>query len=453
MDDAGASDEFWEDLLAFIEERRVVPIIGADLSVLPDGTPLRQHLAARLVERLNLDVPDPAGASLNEVVCAHVAKRGRREDVYPKLRALMREMQVPTPPALAALSRIDDFDLFVTLGFDSLLVEALDVSRHGGEPNTRHIGYSPQRPQDLPVPRENLPYPVVYALLGRLSAAPDYVISDDDLLEFLSGLQSEARRPEKLFDALQSSHLLFIGCAFEDWLARFFIRIAKNRPLSLQRGEGEYLVDHRLAHDKSLVVFLQHFSYSTRIVPMPGADFAIELERRWRARRPPRNADARLPAPEPDAAAVDSRIFLSYSRDDSEAAERLYRRLDALGLDVWFDRDRLDGGDAYEQKIRRQVRTCALFILVASRRAEQRVEGFFRKEWRQAEERMRGIADHVPFLLPIAVDDVSSRAEGFPEAFRRLHWTRAPGGVLPPDFETHVVQLIRDHGRRARGLV
>lgn len=451
MDDK--QEEFWDDLLAFIDERRVVPIIGSDLSVLQDGQTLRDHLANRLAERLDLRGGLPPGrVTLNDVVCAHVARRGRREDIYPKLRSLMREIEVPTPPALAALARIEDFDLFVTLGFDRLLVDAIDAERHGSEPLTAHIGYSPQRPLDLPALRAGHEGPTVYALLGKLSAAPDYVITDEDLLEFISGLQSEARRPERLFDTLQSRHLLFIGCGLEDWLARFFIRIAKNRPLSMQRGEGEYLIDHRIESDRRLVLFLEHFSYSTRIVPMEGAAFAVELERRWRARRRPLSPASGEPRADVDHAQPGSRIFLSYSRDDSAAAERLYRRLDALGLDVWFDRDRLDGGDAYEQKIRRQVRSCALFIFVASRRAEQRVEGFFRKEWRLAEERMRGIADHVPFVLPIAVDDVSSRSDGFPEAFRRVHWTRAPDGVLPPEFESHVVQLVRDHGRRAQGL-
>lgn len=452
MEEQTDLEEFWEDLLAFIEEGRVVPIVGADLATLPDGKPLREHLAQRLAQRLRVNDDPSVRHSLNEVVGAYVSRRGRREDVFPRLRTLAKEMVIEPPPVLASLARISDFKLYVTLGFDNVLVDALNRERFDSEPRTQHIGYSPQRPADLPAPLETLADPVVYALLGRVSAAPDYVISDEDLLEFLSALQSDSRRPNLLFDTLQSSHLLMIGCNFPDWLARFFIRITKNRPLSLQRGEAEFVVDERLADDKSLVVFLENFSYGTRIVPVAPDTFVAELERRWLARRSPGRAAAVIARREPEPDTPLAPIFLSYSRDDGEAAERLYRRLDALGLDVWYDRDRLESGDAYEQKIRRQVRSCAFFIAVISRRAEQRPEGFFRREWRQAEERMRGISDHVPFVLPIAVDDVNTRGDGIPEPFRKLHWARLDGGVATPEFEAHIVQLVREHCKRRRGL-
>lgn len=445
-------EEFWDDLLAFVEERRVVPIIGNDLSQLADGTPLHRHLAQRLAERLRVaEVDGTPPQTLNEVVCAFLARRGRREDIYPKLRMLTKELRVQPSPALLALARITDFDLFVTLGFDTLLLDAINQERFGGEQRTQHIGYAPQRPADLPAPHHQLVDPVVYALLGRVSAAPDYVIADEDLLEFLSALQSDTRRPNLLFDALQSSHLLLIGCGFPDWLARFFIRIAKSRPLSMQRGEAEYIIDEHVSGDASLVVFLRNFSYGTRIVPMDPATFVIELERRW-SQRHRSTAPSAATRREPESVAASSAIFLSYARDDSDAAERLYRRLDGLGLDVWFDRERLESGDAYEQKIRKLVRSCAFFMPVISRRAEQRVEGYFRREWRQAEERMRGIADHVPFILPVSVDDVNTRGDGIPESFRKLQWSRLPDGVSTPEFESRVVQLVREHSKRQRGL-
>ena len=48
-------DFFWDDLLAYIEERRVIPIVGAELLTVADGSgsevPLMGALAARLAER------------------------------------------------------------------------------------------------------------------------------------------------------------------------------------------------------------------------------------------------------------------------------------------------------------------------------------------------------------------------------------------------------------------
>ena len=43
--------------------------------------------------------------------------------------------------------------------------------------------------------KDKLPRPTIYHLMGKLSTTKDYVISDEDLLEQLCELQSEARHP------------------------------------------------------------------------------------------------------------------------------------------------------------------------------------------------------------------------------------------------------------------
>ena len=235
-------EEFWEDLLACLEERRVVPIVGPELCVLRRDSgdlTLQRWVAERLVERLRLDPAtlEPAYA-LNDVVRAYLAARGRREELYPKIRAILKDMPAEVPEALRRLARIPAFDLFVSLTFDTLLADAVNLERFGGEARALHLAYSPSKAQDLPAPRGRLPAPVVYSLFGRASVAPDYVISDEDTLEFMCALQSEARRPHLLFDELHANHLLIIGCRFPDWLARFFIRLSKSRQLSAQRGES-----------------------------------------------------------------------------------------------------------------------------------------------------------------------------------------------------------------------
>ena len=50
-------DEFWDDLLQFVEERRVIPIVGPDLLVARvDGKsmPLHAAIARRLAEKLRV---------------------------------------------------------------------------------------------------------------------------------------------------------------------------------------------------------------------------------------------------------------------------------------------------------------------------------------------------------------------------------------------------------------
>ena len=68
-------------------------------------------------------------------------------------------------------------------------------------------------------------------------------------------------------------------------------------------------------------------------------------------------------------------VFLSYAREDTEAAKRIADALRAFGIEVWFDQSELRGGDAWDQKIRTQIRTCALFLPIISQRTEERSEG------------------------------------------------------------------------------
>src|SRR5438270_927949 len=84
------------------------------------------------------------------------------------------------------------------------------------------------------------------------SRSPSYAISDEDLLEFLYALQSESRRPERLFDELENNHLLIVGGNFSDWVARMFLRTAKRRRLSDPREVLEILADDRSGKDPGL---------------------------------------------------------------------------------------------------------------------------------------------------------------------------------------------------------
>ena len=194
-----------------------------------------------------------------------------------------------------SLAAITDFDLFVSTTFDSLLESAINLERFDGAPSTEVLSYAPNRVADLPSERDRLQRPVVYHLFGKLSASPTYVISDEDLLEFICALQSEHLAPEKLFHELEHNHLLFIGSNFTNWLARLFLRMAKRQRLSDPRDVGEVLADDHSSEDDRLVAFLQQVSVRTRIY-MGAERFVEELHARWQARRKPAAAVRRRDA-------------------------------------------------------------------------------------------------------------------------------------------------------------
>jgi tetratricopeptide (TPR) repeat protein len=135
-------------------------------------------------------------------------------------------------------------------------------------------------------------------------------------------------------------------------------------------------------------------------------------------------------------------IFLSYASQDAEAANRICEALRAAGVEVWFDQSELVGGDAWDAKIKRQIRDCVLFLPVISERTQLRREGYFRLEWHLADERSRLIARGTPFLVPVVIDDTGERDALVPDSFLAIQWTRLPNGVANLEFVNRVRSLL-----------
>ena len=446
---ATLDDDAWDDLLNFIEERRVIPIIGPELLKVDTETGPRllyDWIAEKLAGKLSVDTARlPQPYTLNDVVCWFLSSHGRREEAYTRVRSILRDANFAPPLALRQLAQITDFDLFVTTTFDPLLEQAINGERFQGAQSTEVIAYTPNRVTDLPSEREKLQRPVIYHLLGRLSASPTYVISDEDTLEFVCALQSEHLTPEKLFHELEHNHLLFIGSNFTNWLARLFLRMAKRHRLSDPRDVGEVLADNHSGSDGRLMAFLQQVSVRTRIYS--GAEkFVDELHRRWTTRHRPADVLAFGASPQrflpPEREMPDNAVFISYAREDLAAVQKMKAGLDAAGIKTWFDLERLEGGDDYDRKIQRNIARCSYFIPVVSATTQRRLEGYFRREWSYAIDRARNIAEGALFILPVTIDDTNGGDAQVPEKFKAVHFTRLAGGEVTPEFARHLQDLL-----------
>jgi TolB-like protein/Tfp pilus assembly protein PilF len=144
-----------------------------------------------------------------------------------------------------------------------------------------------------------------------------------------------------------------------------------------------------------------------------------------------------MPVTEPPRA-----VFLSYASQDAETAQRICDALRAGGIEVWFDQSELRGGDVWDQSIRKQIKTCALFLPIVSRNTHARGEGYFRLEWKLAIDRSHLIASDLPFLLPVVIDDTPDTDDRVPERFREIQWTHLPGGATSPAFIERVKRLL-----------
>jgi TolB-like protein len=139
-------------------------------------------------------------------------------------------------------------------------------------------------------------------------------------------------------------------------------------------------------------------------------------------------------------------VFLSYASEDRRAAQRIRDTLPSFGMEVWYDESDLVGGDAWDQKIRRQIRECDYFMPVISAHTEARHEGYFRREWRLAVERTLDMADDHVFLLPVVIDSTPEAGARVPDRFRAVQWLRLPEGQPTAALEALCRRLVSGEG-------
>ena len=163
--------------------------------------------------------------------------------------------------------------------------------------------------------------------------------------------------------------------------------------------------------------------------------------RAWqRFRVPPLVSD------QPTSPSARGAVFLSYASQDTEAARRICEALRSTGVEVWFDQSELRGGDAWDQKIRRQIKECSLFMAVISANTNARPEGYFRLEWKLAVDRSHLMSDDHPFLFPVVIDDTPDASARVPDRFREVQWTRLNVKDTPESLATRVAKLLAPAG-------
>ncbi|HVU22609.1 MAG TPA: TIR domain-containing protein [Opitutus sp.] len=147
--------------------------------------------------------------------------------------------------------------------------------------------------------------------------------------------------------------------------------------------------------------------------------------------------------------ASDKAVFLSYAREDAEAARRIAGALRGFGVEVWFDQNELRGGDAWDQQIRGQIKACALFVPVISATTQARDEAYFRLEWKLADDRTHLMAPGKAFILPVVIDDTPETVAAVPDSFGKAQWMRLPNGLPTPQFVERVSYLLQSPGKPA----
>jgi TIR domain len=447
----------WSKLLQAVAKGIVIPIVGRDLlRIEVNGRVqlLYEYLATQLASQLEVEC-EPSG-SIDRVVAAYLnaSRRNARDDINLKAFEILNQLRdanghPPVPEPLRKLGTIQPLRLFVSTTVDSLLANAL------GSPADHVFAYAPiSSPADIPRDYARSPDRTVFHLFGRISGIPDSALVDEETLEFIWKLHEESMsvRLANLFDELRTKRLLLIGNAHPDWLARFFVRLARRDRLYSGHDAREFVADEAVVADIRLREFLENFSPQTKSFGVANPiEFVDQFAERWDA-FPDKPSSAKLGAATVPVAAKPPAVFISYASQDREAVERLQAGLGGAGLDVWFDKGRLESGDPWWPVIEQNIATCDVFVAVISANTNKREEGIFIREWNCALDRLKDM-DKVTarFIHPVIIDDTADGAVTF-SGFRKFQYARAAGGQPQDDFVKILTAIVRERRLKAASL-
>ena len=112
-----------------------------------------------------------------------------------------------------------------------------------------------------------------------------------------------------------------------------------------------------------------------------------------------------------------SQVFVSYSRKDEAAVRDLVSRLQADGVDIWFDRDQLRPGQRWEDEIRNAINDArAVVVCLSSRWVDDK--GYVQKEFRVILEAAKMQPWGATWMVPVRLDENVQP----PEPLAELHY-------------------------------
>jgi hypothetical protein len=459
------SAEFdWELLLDWLENQKVIPVLGQDLLYLHTEKCSTVHLyrliADRLIAKHHVRTDQlPADYTIADVACA-VPDFGKDPQlVYSQVASAYKSVvndqlhgRIPEP--IVQLARIPFFRLFVALTFDDLLERAIRFERHT---DFHVIANEQHEVPDLTDQQKTSGLPIIFRMMGITTSEAGYALTDEDVLEFMFHLHSPLRRPKRLIDELCQNHLLVIGAGFPDWVTRFFLRATRGQLERLRhdRKKFQIIVDQHVSSDAKLSVFLERFARNTLVYTEGDpAAFVAELYSRCSARglldvAPQKVATAPTQTREPE-------IFLSYSSEDRQLAISVRDQLTERGFSVWFDKNTspdtgIKAGEDWEARLRSMIKRCEIFVPLLSENSLLDQPGVVRREWCWAVERLPDYyGTKRSFIAPLIVDNCDPDAVGVPDAFRRLEIKRLLRGRLAEDFVMMLDHELREAKRNQR---
>lgn len=392
-------EPMWDKLIQEIIDGNVIPVIGPDM-LIDNATNLHQFVIDFLAKGFRLTSQPKSFSEL--VFDPDYTKNNKKDSIYFQVNKLFGAKRFPASEKLKRLLSIRQFPFVITTSFTPVVEQVMQDIWHD-DLKVMRFNNDPQSNDDIKS-EADLHKPTVYYMFGKVGeGAHKYVLTDSDMLDFCSSwLSSDKARPKNLCSELKNKYLLMLGNNYSDWLFRFIWYSMRKSNMGL----GMLAYDNV---DDSLINFLERNETFTKQNPSDVIDQIMQrLEKKQkqyeqRFRKPEDNMD----------------VFISYSRSDSDIAEKLYEELTALGKKVWYDRYNLTDGGKFMEEIRKAIRTAKYFVPILSNHitAEKNEPHVYRNEWDYALEVGTGLGRS--YVIPISEQGFDFYKSSIPEKMQQ----------------------------------
>lgn len=385
MLDDDVEEPLWDMLIQKIIDGKVIPVIGPEMMTI-NGIDINRYLVDGIGRKLSMKNPPH---SFSELIYAPEYKNiyGNRDRIYYQIANIFAKKRFAPSPLLERFLSIRQFPFVITTSFAPIVEDTMRTVWKD-ELRVLRFNNNPTENDDIRTGAD-LRKPTVYYMFGKVcDGVRKYVLTDTDILDYVSSwLSNDNRtRPKNLCNELKDRYLLMLGNNYSNWLFRFIWYSMRKSDL----GHGMLAYD---SVDESLINFLERTETFTKQNTAEVVDQIItRLEKKLAE-----NEKTKFNKPEEN---ID--VFISYSRSDSDVAERLYESLTAQGKRVWYDKHNLTDGGNFMEEIRKAIRTAKYFVPILSHNVteEKDFSHVYRNEWDTAIE--VAISMGRTYMIPLA---------------------------------------------------
>lgn len=399
-------EPLWDQLTKNIIEGKVIPVIGPELLIVKNVN-INQYIIEGLSKKLRME---KTPRSFSEIVYAPEYKEqcGNRDvdrnKIYNIVYRVLANVEIPDVPQLKRLLSIRQFPFVITTSFSPIVEQTMgDIWKD--ELRVMRFNNNPSQNDDIKTGAD-LRKPTIYYMFGKVcEGVKNYALTDTDMLDYVSSWLSNDNkaRPKTLCNELKDKYLLMLGNNYSNWLFRFIWYSMRKTNLS----DGMLAYD---SLDEQLINFLERVeTFTCRNTSKVIDQIVTRLNKKLpeyeltKFNKPEENMD----------------VFISYSRSDSDIAEKLYEALTAQGKRVWYDKENLTDGGDFMDEIIKAIKTAKYFVPILTENIieEKNDSHVYRNEWDTAFTVATSMGR--TYIIPIAENGLDFYKAAIPENMQK----------------------------------